>query len=58
MTKSEYQNPKQIRMTKIQNSKQQVPVAASVSDIRILDFVFVSRFGFRISNLFGHSSFA
>ena len=50
MTKSKYQNPKQIRMTKIQNSKRHVPVGASVSDIRILDFMFVSRFGFRISD--------
>ena len=54
MTKFEYQNPKQIR---IQNPKLHVLVAASVSDIRILRFVFVSRLGFRISNLFGHSSF-
>jgi hypothetical protein len=57
MTKSEYQNPKQLQMIQIQNPKQHVPVAASVSDIRILRFVFVSRFGFRTSNLSDHASF-
>jgi hypothetical protein len=51
MTKSEYRNPKQIGMPQIQNAKQQLRGAAFVSNIRILNFVFVSKFGFRVSDL-------
>jgi hypothetical protein len=43
-------NPKQARMLKIQNSKQD-PAGAGVSVIRALGFGFVSDFGFRISDL-------
>jgi len=37
-------------MIQIQNPKQHGPAATSVLDIRFLDFVFVSRFEFRISD--------
>jgi hypothetical protein len=52
MTKSEYRNPKQMGMLQIHNPKQQIGGAAFVSNIRILNFVFVSKFGFRVSDLF------
>jgi len=45
--KHEIRNPKQIPMTKIQNSKQ---FFDSVWDIRILNFRFVSDFELRISD--------
>jgi hypothetical protein len=53
-SKSEIRNPKQIQMTKAQNSKQEQQLGSSreraVLDIRILDFEFVSNFDIRISD--------
>jgi hypothetical protein len=51
--KSEARNPKQARNSNDQNPKPQPTEkrSAFVLDIRILDFEFVSIFGFRDSNL-------
>ena len=48
MTKSEYRNAKQIRTTDTQNGKEQANPVVSI--IRILNFLPVSNFGFRISD--------
>ncbi|PYL10089.1 MAG: hypothetical protein DME33_01910 [Verrucomicrobia bacterium] len=55
--KFEYRNPKQIRMTEIHNRKKRVPVMVFVPGIRILNFMLVSDFGFRISDLLRGSPF-
>jgi hypothetical protein len=53
-SKFEIRNPKQIQMTKAQNSKQEQQLGSSreraVLGIRILDFEFVSNFDIRISD--------
>jgi hypothetical protein len=48
MTKSEYRNPKQIRMTEARNNDEQAKLG--VSNIGILNLLLVSNFEFRISD--------
>jgi hypothetical protein len=50
MAKSEYRNPKQIRMIQLQNLSQCDRLPVWVSEIRIFDLELVSNFEFRISN--------
>jgi hypothetical protein len=52
MAKSEYRNPKQIRMIQLQNLKQHACDALELSNIPISDLLFVSN----LSHVIRHSS--